>query len=396
MGILLVDDQPEGLIALEAILQELGENLVKARSGREALRHLLNEDFAVILLDIQMPEMDGYETAALIREKQRCRHTPIIFLTASHAADVQIMRGYEIGAVDYMFKPLEPVVLRSKVSVFVELARKTELIRKQTEQLYQREQESRRLAETQAELLLALEQRNGELAAVNTELESFSYSVSHDLRAPLRSIDGFSHALLETSFDRLDDQGRRHLRYVRDAAQRMAALIDDLLELARVTRAELRRERVDLTAIARTVGTRLQGDGGNGERQVEFVVHRELVANGDPRLLAVVLENLLGNAWKFTSKRPMCRIEFGLDSKNGQSAFFVRDDGAGFDMAYASKLFGAFQRLHSTADFAGTGIGLATVHRIVRRHGGRIWAEGSVDHGATFYFTLCDEDRQQP
>ena len=224
--------------------------------------------------------------------------------------------------------------------------------------------------------------------AANRELEAFSYSVAHDLRAPLRSIDGFSQALLEDYGDKLDAEGKTHLEYVRECAQQMAQLIDDLLALSRVSRGDLKRERTDLATIARTVLTRLQKR--EPERKVVLVVPTEVAAVGDARLLGIVLENLLGNAWKFTSKQLTARIELGHRSEAGRSVYFVRDDGAGFDMAYAEKLFGAFQRLHSVNEFEGTGIGLATVQRIVRRHGGSVWAQAAVGGGATFYFALED------
>lgn len=232
----------------------------------------------------------------------------------------------------------------------------------------------------------ALRRATEAAVAANHELEAFSYSVAHDLRAPLRSIDGFSQALLEDYGDKLDEDGQDHLKRVRAAAQRMAQLIDDLLGLSRVTRAELHRTEVDLSAIAHETAEQLRK--AQPDRGVRFLIADGLVASGDARLVSVLLENLIGNAWKFTAKRPSATIEVGSASVDGQVAFFVRDDGAGFDMAYAGKLFTAFQRLHSRTDFEGTGIGLATVLRIVRRHGGRVWAEGAVDRGATFWFTL--------
>ena len=230
------------------------------------------------------------------------------------------------------------------------------------------------------------EQRGIDLAAVNYELEAFAYSVAHDLRAPLRSVDGFSQALLEDCSDKLDEEGKLHLRYIRESAQQMAALIDDLLTLSRITRSELTREQVNLTDTASSVLAQLRRS--QPERRVEAILAADLVADADPRLVKVALENLLGNAWKFTGKAAEARIELGIKPSNGEPAYFVRDNGAGFDMTYAGKLFGVFQRLHSAAEFEGTGIGLATVQRIVRRHGGRIWAEGVVGRGATFYFTL--------
>jgi PAS domain S-box-containing protein len=231
-----------------------------------------------------------------------------------------------------------------------------------------------------------LRRANVETAAANRELEAFSYSVAHDLRAPLRSIDGFSQAILEDNDAQLDAEGKSNLARVRAAAQRMARLIDDLLSLSRVSRAELHREKVNLTLVARTIGERLRETEPG--REVEIVVEDGLLAEGDACLLAAVMENLLGNAWKFTGNQPRAHIRVGRASKDGQPAYFVRDNGAGFDMAHVGKLFGAFQRLHTTAEFPGTGIGLATVHRIVRRHGGQVWAEGRVGRGAEFFFTL--------
>jgi PAS domain S-box-containing protein len=222
--------------------------------------------------------------------------------------------------------------------------------------------------------------------AANQELESFSYSVAHDLRAPLRAIDGFSSALQEDCADKLDAEGRRSLDRVRGAAQRMAELIDGLLGLSRLTRGDFVRESVDLTRVAQQSGERLRA--AHPQREVELVVQDGLVADGDPRLLAAALDNLLANSWKFTSKAAHPRVEVGMKTEEGKPLFFVRDNGAGFEQAYAHKLFGAFQRLHAATEFEGSGIGLATVQRIVRRHGGRIRAEGEVGHGATFYFSL--------
>ncbi|MFT4774022.1 MAG: light-regulated signal transduction histidine kinase (bacteriophytochrome) [Ilumatobacter sp.] len=223
-------------------------------------------------------------------------------------------------------------------------------------------------------------------AAANKELATFSYSVAHDLRAPLRSIDGFSEALLEDCGDELSDLGKGYLTFVRDSAQRMAQLIDDLLSLSKMSQADMRPQPVDLIALIIPIITDLRR--GEPSRIVDVVMPEELVVVGDPPLLKLALLNLLANAWKFTSKQAAAKIEIGIGIENGVTTYFVRDDGAGFDMAYADKLFGVFQRLHTPADFDGTGIGLATVKRVVDRHGGRIWADGEVDHGATFHFTL--------
>ncbi|MEE8470041.1 MAG: ATP-binding protein [Dehalococcoidia bacterium] len=229
-------------------------------------------------------------------------------------------------------------------------------------------------------------ERTAQLQAANKELESFAYSVSHDLRAPLRGIDGFSQILLEDYTDSLDAEGQNYLRRIRAASQRMGELIEDILGLGRLMRLEMNREAVDLSSIASEIAEEVRQT--QPDRQVEFVINEGVAAHGDAHLLRVALDNLLRNAWKYTGKHPQARIEFGMAQHNGENAYFVRDDGAGFDMVYADRLFGAFQRLHSESEFEGTGIGLATVQRVVHRHGGRVWAEGVVEKGATFYFTL--------
>jgi len=236
------------------------------------------------------------------------------------------------------------------------------------------------------ELEQRVTERTAELERANKELEAFSYSVSHDLRTPLRAIDGFSQALLEDYGTQFDATGTDYLMRVRGGAQRMGSLIDALLTLARVSRTSMREEKVDLTAIAEEIVGELRA--ANPERSVDIRITSQLNAIGDPYLLRIVLENLLNNAWKYSGKREHAVIEFGMCNQDGESCFFVRDNGAGFDMAYANKLFGAFQRLHDAKEFMGTGVGLATVQRIIHRHGGRIWVAAAVDQGATFYFTL--------
>ncbi len=231
-----------------------------------------------------------------------------------------------------------------------------------------------------------------EMKVVNKELEAFCYSVSHDLRAPLRSIDGFSQALIEECLDNLGTAGQDYLRRIRAATQRMGHLIDDLLNLSRVTRSNIYLQSVDLSLLASAICTDLQES--QPERQVDFIIQTGLIAQGDASLLQVLLVNLLDNAWKFTNKHAAARIEFGMISSEGAvPTYFVKDDGAGFDMAYISNLFAPFRRLHRVEHFPGNGVGLATVQRIVNRHGGRIWAEAGVEKGATFYFTLVAEEK---
>ncbi|MDQ6880402.1 MAG: response regulator [Candidatus Dormibacteraeota bacterium] len=369
VSILLVDDDPAKRFALKTILAPLHENVIEAASGADALRQLLRQEFAVVLLDVRMPIMDGFETAQLIRQRPRSELTPIIFVTALDQADTDMGRGYDLGAVDFVFAPVVPAIMRAKVSVFVEL--------------YRAQQELRRYRNQLEELV---EERTTALTAINRELEAFSYSVSHDLRAPLLAFDGLSQALLDDYGDRLDERGKDYLQRMRRASQRMGAVFNGLQSLFRVTSGEIRRESVDLSALAAEIVEELRAS--SPDRNVKVDVADQLTISADARLARIMLGTLLNNAWKFTSKKLDAAIEVGRELVDGESRHFVRDNGAGFDMLYAHKLFGAFQRLHSQSEFPGVGIGLATVRRIVNRHGGRVWAEGVLGEGATFYFVL--------
>jgi DNA-binding response OmpR family regulator len=389
--ILTVDDSETYLQELADALRKDGYEIVLARSGEQALELLAVQPVDCILLDLIMPGIGGEEACRRIKAVPVMRDIPIVMLTALEDREAMI-KGLSAGADDYIAKSSDFEVLRARV--LAQIRRKqfedeTRLIREQLLRMELDASEAR-AAKEMAEARAALVQ---ELEWKNQELEAFSYSVAHDLRAPLRGIDGFSLALLEDYADRLDEEGKKYLHYVRESAQQMGQLIDDLLKLSRVTRSEFQKKRVDLTAIARAVMTRL--DKEHPGRRVDLVVAEGLVEQGDERLLTVVFENLLGNAWKFTGKRSKARIEVGALEQDGHRAYFVRDNGAGFDVAYASKLFGVFQRLHSTREFEGTGIGLATVQRVIHRHGGRVWAEGEVDRGAAFYFTLDGSSPQK-
>jgi DNA-binding response OmpR family regulator len=382
--ILAVDDSETYLQVLANVLSQDSYDVVLARSGEEALELLAVQPVDCILLDLKMPGLGGLETCRRLKSVVILRAIPVIMLTAAEDRETMI-EGLGAGADDFISKSSDFAVLHARVSAQLRRKQFEDENRLFREQLLEKELEAAeaRSAKDVAEVRAALVE---ELELKNKELDAFSYSVAHDLRAPLRSIDGFSQALLEDYADKLDDMGQQYLRYVRESAQQMAELIDNLLDLSRITRSELVRGALDLTSIAHEVTGRLRRQ--NPKQDVSAVVADGLLAEGDARLLTVVFENLLGNAWKFSSKRADATIEVGAVDRAARRAFFVRDNGAGFDMAYAAKLFGVFQRLHSSAEFEGTGIGLATVQRIIHRHGGRVWAEGEVGRGATFFFTL--------
>jgi light-regulated signal transduction histidine kinase (bacteriophytochrome) len=257
----------------------------------------------------------------------------------------------------------------------------------------ERERAEAELAKYRDHLEELVSARTRELELANRELEDFAYSVSHDLRAPLRAINGFAKVLEEDCADQLDVTGRHCIERVRAASSRMAIMIDDLLSLARIARLPLARRPVDLSALARTLAEELRSSGP--ARKVEFIIPDGLTTPADPVLAEIVLRNLLDNAWKFTGKHPTARIEVGQTMRDGELVWFVRDDGAGFDMAHVESLSGPFQRLHADGDFAGTGIGLVAVQRIVRRHGGRGWIEAAVDRGATYHFTFATATKER-
>lgn len=529
MNILVVDDVASDRKLLRARLVAEGMTVFEASDGVEALAVLDQEKIEAVISDILMPRMDGYRLCHHVRQRERLKGLPFIFLSANYASPSDERFAFELGADKFVKKPCSASELLAALWEGVAHAhaqhspesparslQESEVVREYSDRLVAKlehqhlallaaheqmrlqatalataanaiiitdhagrilwvnpaftaltgytEKEAigntsrllksdrhdaafyrefwnvilsgrtwhgeftnrrkdgtlyydqhtvtpvlgesgeithfvgvtsdvtaRKLAEEEirklnAELEQRVQERTAQLEAANKELESFSYSVSHDLRAPLRSMDGFSRTLLEDYSGKLDERGKDYLQRVRAASQRMGFLIDDLLELARLTRSAMQYTLVDVSSLARSVMAELEQS--QPERQVEVVIAPGMQAHADPALLRVALVNLLGNAWKFTGKQPRARIEAGSAQHEGETVFFVRDDGAGFDMAYADKLFGAFQRLHGSQEFKGTGIGLATVQRVIHRHGGRVWTESQVGKGATFYFTL--------
>jgi DNA-binding response OmpR family regulator len=382
--ILAVDDSATYLHAVAEALRGEGYDVVLARCGEEALEMLAAQPVDCILLDLLMPGLGGKETCRRIKAAPVVRDIPLIMLTAVEEREAMI-EGLSTGADDYVSKSSDSEVLRARVRAqirrkqFVDENRRIreELLRKEYEAAEERA--ARETAEARAVLVEELQRKN-------RELEAFSYSVSHDLRAPLRTIDGFSQLLLQEHIDQMNAKAQDYLRHVRAASQRMGELIDDLLQLSRVGRSQLSYGRTDLSSMAREVICVLQAN--DPARHAKFLIEDGLFVEADERLMRLVFENLLGNAWKFTAKVPETLIEFGASRRDAGLVYYVTDNGCGFDMKYADKLFGPFQRLHSEADFPGTGIGLATVHRVIERHGGRIWAESAVDRGTTFFFSL--------
>lgn len=407
--ILAVDDSATFLAELCDQLRAEGYDVVAAHSGAEAIELLGTQPVDGILLDLLMPVMSGQETCRRIKAAPAWRDIPLIILTALDESAAMI-EGINAGADDYIAKSGDFEILKARLRAQLRRKQFEDENRDIREQLHRREMEAveiqalRELSETRAALIASLEQKNAEMLAANAELkkakdaadsanrelESFSYSVSHDLRAPLRAIDGFSQLLMTKAAGQLDAPARRYLERVREATQHMGQLIDDMLSLARVSRQELRHEPVDISEEGLRIVEQLREMPPPG-RTVDVEIEAGLLTRGDRGLLRILLENLLGNAWKFTSKCEHARITLGRQpATNGPAVFFVRDNGAGFEMKYADKLFGVFQRLHAMEEFPGTGVGLATVSRVVRRHGGKVWAESTVGQGATFFFTLSE------
>ena len=525
--ILVVDDTPASLQLLTKILTDHGYRVRPASNGLLALRSVDAKAPDLILLDVKMPDLDGFEICRRLKADERSRDIPVLFISAL-GETVEKVKGFEIGGLDYITKPFETEEVLARVKIHLRLseltARLEQKVHERTDELtnvnLRLEQEvaerksaekanletmsvlkatlestdngilvvseygkvihsNRRFAQMwhipqelivssdeKAMLNHVLEQlvdpqnfirgvetlyanpeaeafdtlvfkdgrileraslpmlmsgklagrvwsfrditerkqaeaelqkyhehledlvtkRTAELSAINQELEAFSYSVSHDLRSFLRTINGFSQILIEDYGSQLDEMGNDHLRRIKSACQRMGELIDDLLKLSRISRSELHIEAVDLSQLLQSIANSFQQN--QPERHVDIIIPDGVVVQGDKRLLTIALENLLGNAWKFTANEPKGKIEFGITGQDGGVAYFIRDNGVGFDIKDAERLFVPFQRLHSESDYPGTGIGLSTVQRIIHRHGGRIWAEAETGKGATFYFTL--------
>lgn len=363
--ILIVDDRPENLITLKKVLKNLDIELIEASNGNDALKATLHHNFALALLDIQMPEMDGYELASILREEEKTANLPFIFISAVYTDNLNVFKGYEKGAFSFITKPFQPEILINKVKFFME-----------------KHQQEIALFELNKDL----KKKNSDLEAMNKELEAFSYSVSHDLRSPLRSINGYAEILKEDHEVYLEDEAKRLLNHIIRSALKMSDLIDSLLTLSRLGRKEMSMRIIDTKQLVERVVKEVRKEQNNGDPKITIADLPKV--EGDIELLKQVYVNLISNSFKYSAKKENPTIEIGAEMDGEIPIFYVRDNGAGFNMEYEKKLFGVFQRLHGAREFEGIGIGLAIVKRIIDSHGGRVWATGVVDEGATFYFTL--------
>ncbi|MBI1176324.1 response regulator [bacterium] len=404
--VLIVDDYPLNRKLLRATLEAEGVEVSEAADGLEAICVLEQQAVEAIISDILMPNMDGYRLCHELRSSEKFRAMPLIMYTNTYTSPGDREMAFTVGADEYITKPASTADIcaalrRARVKAaerdgsqpselgeeFVLKKYANVLIRKLERKNNELEIARKELEKINRELDERVKQRTSQLDAANKELDSFCHAVSHDLRAPLRTISGFTELLTEKCQQHLDSEAKHFLGRIGEATNRMGELIDDLLGLSRVSREELQLNPTNLTALAERVIEHLRER--EPERKVDVQIAPDLKVQGDSRLLLIVLENLLGNAWKFSSKTPAPRIEAGVERDDaGNQVFFVKDNGAGFDMKYAEKLFTAFQRMHTQDDFPGTGVGLATVQRIIHRHGGDIWAESKAGEGATFRFTL--------
>ena len=357
--VLVVDDNADLRQYLAGLLSSLYD-ISTATDGLAALEAIRARMPNIVVSDVMMPRLDGFGLVRVLRSDSRTASLPVILLSA-RAGEESAIDGLDAGADDYLVKPFSARELLARVRTHAQLAR------------FRREWIDK-------------------LERANRELDAFSYSVSHDLRAPLRAIEGYASLLAQDYAKTLDAAGQTYLDRILAGVTQMSTLIEALLELARLSRATVQRERIDLSAMANEVIGELRR--ANPDRNVDVKIESDLVAHGDPKLVRVALVNLLGNAWKFSSRTPSARIECGRH-KSDENTFFVRDNGAGFAAEHAAKLFAPFQRLHSAKEFPGTGVGLATVQRVIEHHGGTIWADAKLGSGATFYFSLPDFPENQ-
>lgn len=358
-SILLVDDTTDSLQLLTQLLRMESYEVRPVLNGTQALQAARHSQPDLILLDILMPDIDGYEVCRQLKADDRTKDIPVIFLTCMDLYENEAY-GFELGAVDYIAKPYNSAIVKSRIRTHLQIKIQNDILRQQAE----------------------------ELRIAYAELESFSYSVSHDLKSPLQIIRTYNDFLAEKMKSQEDEEGLGDTLIIRSSCDKMFEIIDDLLKLSRINTEKISVEPVNLSSMAKSIIKELKKM--NPERVVEFICKPDIVADADANLIQIAMQNLIYNAWKYTKKEATARIEFGVTQENGKSVFFISDNGIGFDKNDAEQLFVAFKRLSNTRDYEGTGIGLAIVYRVIKRHGGKVWAEGSMGHGASFKFTLGD------
>lgn len=404
--ILLVDDREDNLLAIETIFEPDGYRFVKANSGREALKILLREfDFALILMDVKMPNLNGFETASLIYERDKLKHIPIIFITANNFGDENLYRGYQAGAIDYIYKPIKPEVLRAKVTVLIDLYRKNRQLLAQEQRLVainkslEMEVKERKASEEKVKHLnRQLLENIASLEQANKDLDRFAFMASHDLQEPLRKIRMFSDRLALRYNELMDDDGRTNIQRIHKAAERMQNLITDILTFSKISVDNPSFVNADMNALIGEVLTDLDEDIKTKNGKV--IVDKLPTLSVNPSLIKPLFHNLIGNALKYSKKdtSPVVRINSEISAQlNGKTAqsispkycrIYVQDNGIGFDQKYAEEIFGMFKRLHHNSEFQGTGIGLALCKKIVEQHKGYISARSKLNEGSTFIVSL--------
>jgi signal transduction histidine kinase len=403
--IMIVDDREDNLLSMESVLEPDGYRIVKATSGRQVLKLLLTDfDFALILMDVQMPNLNGFETASLIYERERLRHIPIIFITANNYGEENLFKGYRAGAVDYIYKPVNPELLRAKVGVFVELYRKNQRLIAQEQKLVainknlELEIADRKASEEQViELNRQLLENITRLETANKDLDLFAFMASHDLQAPLRKIRMFSDRLLAGSDNSFNKEGRLYLSRIQEVSRRMQELINDILRFSKISVEKQSFEEVDLNVVLKEVLSEMEAT--IGEKNAEITLDNLPLLSASTVLMGPLFSNLISNSLKYCKKgeAPRIRIRYEegpVNAGNGREPdtrygrIFIEDNGIGFDQKYAEQIFDMFRRLHSNAEYEGTGIGLALCKKIVEMHRGFISALGRPGEGAIFIVSL--------
>ncbi|HUS35527.1 MAG TPA: ATP-binding protein [Verrucomicrobiae bacterium] len=373
VNILMVDDSRDKLLAMESILQSLGQNLVKAFSGPEALRLLLKQEFAVILLDVNMPGMDGFETASMIRQRPSLEHIPILFVTALSTTDSDIFKGYAYGAVDYVLTPILPEILRTKVGVFVELWKQKRALQEQAESLKRLNQD--------------LVHRADQLSNANKELESFCYTIAHDLRAPLRAMEGLTAALVDDFGENLDEMGHESADRIRQSAARMDQMIQELLAYSRLSFVQLELHPVRMDDVVKDAISQIDYDLRQKKARLQVKRSRYRVIGHQP-MLVQVMSNLLTNAVKFCAEGLTPEVIVREERRGEFVRMWVEDNGIGIAPEHCERIFRIFERLHDRDKYTGTGIGLAIVQKAIARMGGRVGVESEIGRGSRFWFEL--------